>query len=105
MAERVSQWFTPANNLISDWPYEGQNERGDMVGLAGQRAGTLSAHPLLMGRSQRGVGFVRPGPVFGSCSKFGLNAEFFFNAPLDYIELEDGTVLGDEIYSDPLGIG
>lgn len=73
--------------------------------LGAQGAGSFSAHPLLLNRSLRGVGFLRPGPNFGSCSKLGYAAAYDFVPPLDFIWLEDGTVLGDEVYGDPIGIG
>ncbi len=76
-----------------------------MVGLDMQRSNSFSAHPLGMNNSTRAVGFIRPGPCFGSMSRIGLVAIYDFSVPLDFIGLEDGTVLGDELYGDALGIG
>jgi hypothetical protein len=75
-----------------------------MVSLGAQTGNSFSAHPLMLGRSQRAVGFIRPGPCFGSMSRLGL-AELSFTPPLDFIWIMDGVVLGEETYGDAMGIG
>lgn len=75
-----------------------------MVSLGAQRSNSFSVHPLFLERSLRCVGFIRPGPVFGTMSSFGNNF-FGVDLPTDFIGLEDGSVLGEEYYGDPMGIG
>lgn len=101
---RVSQWYTGAGDLLAGWPHLGQNTRKDQVSLLAQEANTFSAHPLPMKLSVRGVGFIRPGSNITAASKFTLNSLTFI-APLDFFGLPDGSALGDEVYSGPLGIG
>lgn len=100
---RVSQWYTGAVDLVGDWPRIGQNARKDQVGLNAQMSNTFSAHPLPMKQSIRSVGFIRPGSNVTLASRFTLS-DFTFLAPLDFIGVNE-LALGDEFYSDPIGIG